>query len=141
MNWAKMQKRRPRPEEGIGANHKARYTPAIQKIMKEKGGTAFPGIVNIRGDKGEILWSNKDIAWLAKSVFQNYKLKDSVDVSCRTCKKEDCRFVHQVFGTGWTCLGCGQTHEPLPEPIDEADMKRIIEINGYKITEKADWLK
>jgi hypothetical protein len=120
----------------------------LNRIQNAKGGVGMPGIVNIyEGEPGKspLVWSNADIAWLAKSVFQNNgnnAFKRMFDVVCFDCKKQgDVRSFEQVFIHGWNC-SCGRKYEPLPHPKDEEQLSRLLAQNNWKENKDIpDWLR
>ena len=116
------------------------YNPNIQKILGAKGGTAFPGVVNITdGDTGELMYSNKDIAWFAKSIFQAHVVPQIIIAKCPICGADRQATPEQIFKTGCKCFA-NYEHEiiPLGEPKDEEEMRSMLIKAGYEFQELKD---
>jgi hypothetical protein len=107
-----------------------------QRIMNRTGGNAFPGLVNFYdADTGETLYNNKDIAWMAKSVFQgNGRISPpNISVYCTGCNAKEVHSFEQVFSCGWRCSSCELENSSVAPPKDEEDFNNILLEHKWEI--------
>ncbi len=140
------------PNRGPGnENFRGSYTPEVQKIIRRRGGYgAFPGKVRFKdAETGEVIYSNEDIAWLAKSIMNIEKNSNNddwkfQDATCSQCKKTRIARLDGIYKEGWRCTSCWTNNLPLDIPEGETGEKikellaKIIELDSNTGKENKD---